>query len=65
MIDFAEKARISKEADETLNTILSKRYDNFEQYEEVSKITDVEVAKVIIKRLLDKLNWNLKGLCNA
>lgn len=65
MIDFAEKARISKEADETLNTILSKRYDSFEQYEEVSKITDVEVAKVIIKRLLDKLNWNLKGLCNA
>ena len=56
MIDFAEKARISKEADETLNTILSKRYDSFEQYEEVSKITDVEVAKVIIKRLLDKLN---------
>lgn len=56
MIDFAEKARISKEADETLNTILSKRYDNFEQYEEVSKITNVEVAKVIIKRLLDKLN---------
>lgn len=62
MVDFAEKARISKEADETLNTILSKRYDNFEQYEEVSKITDVEVAKGIIKRLLDKLNWDFLTL---
>lgn len=56
MIDFKEKARINREADETLNTILSKNHDNFEQYEEVSKITDIEVAKVIIKRLLDKVN---------
>lgn len=56
MIDFTEKARISKEADKTLTTILSKRYDTFEQYEEVSKITNIDVAKVIIKRLLDKLN---------
>lgn len=56
MIDFKEKARIASEADNTLDTILSKRYDNFEQYEEVSKITDIEVAKLIIKRLLDKLN---------
>lgn len=56
MIDFKEKARITKKADETLDHILSKRYDTFEQYEEVSKITDIEVAKVIIKRLLDKVN---------
>lgn len=56
MIDFAKKAKINKEADETLNNILSKNYDTFEQYAEVSKITDIEVAKVIIKRLLDKLN---------
>ncbi len=56
MIDFAEKARISKEADETLEEILSKRYDNFDQYEQVSKINDLEVAKVVIKRLLDKIN---------
>ena len=56
MIDFKEKARITKEADSTLDTILSKKYDTFEQYEEVSKITDLEVAKIIIKRLLDKLN---------
>lgn len=56
MIDFAEKARISKEADETLSNILSKSYDNFDQYEEVSKITDIEVAKVVIKRLLDKID---------
>jgi hypothetical protein len=56
MIDFAEKARIFKEADETLEEILSKRHDNFDQYEQVSKITDLEVAKVVIKRLLDKIN---------
>lgn len=57
MIDFMEKARITKEADDTLATILSKKYDNFDQYEEVSKITDLEVAKLIIKRLLDELNY--------
>lgn len=56
MIDFVEKARITKQADDTLETILSKKYDNFDQYQEVSKITDLEVAKVIIKRLLDKVN---------
>ena len=56
MIDFAEKARINKEAKEVLDNILSKKYDNFDQYSEVSKIIDLEVAKVIIKRLLDKIN---------
>lgn len=56
MIDFAKKAEQEKKADDTLKEILSKRYDNFDQYEEVSKITDLEVAKLIIKRLLDKLN---------
>lgn len=56
MIDFKEKARISKEANITLDNILSKKYDTFEQYEEVSKITDIEIAKLIIKRLLDKVN---------
>ena len=58
MIDFKEKVRINKEADETLNNILSKQYDDFDQYHEVSKITDLAVAKVIIKRLLDKINEN-------
>lgn len=55
MIDFKEKARISKEADSALERILAKQHDNFDQYEEVGKITDLEVAKVVIKRLLDKL----------
>lgn len=55
MIDFKEKARISKEANDVTENILSKKYDTFEQYEEVGKITDLEVAKVVIKRLLDKL----------
>lgn len=56
MIYFAEKARITQLADDTLEKILSKSYDNFEQYEEVSKITELEVAKIIIKRLLDKVD---------
>ena len=56
MIDFKERVRINKEADKTLENILNNNYDTFEQYEEVSKITDLEVAKVVIKRLLDKLN---------
>lgn len=54
-IDFTEKVRINKEADKTLEAILSKRYDTFDLYSEVSKITDLEVAKMVIKRLLDKL----------
>lgn len=56
MIDFAEKARVTRKADETLYTILTKSHDNFDQYEEVNNITELEVAKVIIKRLLDALN---------
>ena len=56
MINFKEIARISQKADATLDQILEKKYDTFDQYAEVSKITDVEVAKIIIKRLLDKLN---------
>lgn len=34
MFDFAEKARITQEADNALETILSKDYDTFDQYEE-------------------------------
>lgn len=56
MIDFKKKAEITQKADETLQQIFSKQYDTFDMYEEVSKITDLEVAKMIIKRLLDKLN---------
>jgi hypothetical protein len=56
MIDFKEKARITYEADKLLEDILSKQYDTFDQYEAVSEINDLEVAKMIIKRLLDRLN---------
>jgi len=55
-VDFAEYARITVEADNALQNILSKQYDNFDMYEEVSLLDDLEVAKLIIKRLLDKLN---------
>ena len=56
MIDFKEKARITKEADSASDTILSKKYNTFEQYKEVNKLTDLEIVKRIIKRSLDKLN---------
>lgn len=60
MLDFEtyikEQARITHEADVMLANILSKNYENFEQYEEVSKITNLEIAKAIIKRLLDKIS---------
>ena len=55
-IDFAKIARIHQKADETIENILSKQYNNFDQYAEVSKIDDLDVAKLVIKRLLDKLN---------
>ena len=58
MIDFEKKIKIAREADKYLEEILGKQYDNFEQYAAVSKIDDLEVAKIIIKRLLDKVNWN-------
>lgn len=57
MIDFKKKTEQAKEADKILKEIYSKRHDNFDQYEAVSKISDLEVAKVIIKRLLDKIEW--------
>ena len=60
MLDFEtyikEQARITHEADVMLANILSKNYENFEQYEEVNKITNLEIAKAIIKRLLDKVS---------
>ena len=57
-LDFKEIARVNRAADETLENILSKDYYSFDQYAEVSKISDLEVAKVIIKRLLDKVAEN-------
>lgn len=55
MVDFAVKTRIPTEADRALETILSKRHDTFELHQEVDNLTDLEVAKVIIKRLLDNI----------
>ena len=50
-----DRVQINKNADETLKQILSKNFNNFGQYEEVGKITNLEVAKVIIKRLLEEI----------
>lgn len=55
-IDFAKAARVNQEADKAVKNILSKQYDNFDQYAEVNKIEDLDVAKIVIKRLLDKVN---------
>lgn len=51
-----EKAALAQKADDTFEAILSSRYDNFDQYDEVNKIDSLEVAKLVIKRLLDKLH---------
>ena len=51
-----EKAELAQKADDTFEAILSSRYDNFDQYDEVNKIESLEVAKLVIKRLLDKLH---------
>lgn len=56
MIDFKKKMEEVLAATEAVNNILSKRYDNFDQYEEVNKIEDLSVAKLVIKRLLDEIN---------
>ena len=56
MIDFERAGKITQEADETVADILSKRYDNFDQYQRVAEIQDLDVAKLVIKRLLDRLN---------
>jgi len=55
IFDIAEHARKTAEADETLERILAKEYYNFNQYAETDTITDLGVAKIIIKRLLDKV----------
>ena len=60
-VNIDEMVRVTVKADNTLKTIKEKRYDNFDQYEEVSKITDLEVAKLIIKRLLDERQDLLKA----
>lgn len=54
MFDFAEQGRRVEEAQQVLDKILFKNNDDFYQYEEVNKITDLEVAKLIIKWLLPK-----------
>ena len=56
MIDFERAGKITQEADETVADILNKRYDNFDQYQRVAEIQDLDVAKLVIKRLLDRLN---------
>lgn len=54
MIDFAKAAADNKEAVRTLDVIMSKKDDTFAQYEEIAKITNLAVAKVIITKLVEK-----------
>lgn len=54
MIDFSSRVKITSEADKALANILAARYENLDQYSLVSDINDLEVAKVVIKRLLDE-----------
>lgn len=54
-IYYAEIARLNIEGQACLDDILSQRYNNFDQYLKVNDIADLEIAKVVIKRLLDKV----------
>ena len=49
-----EKVVLSIEADKKYKSIIEKDFENFDQYEEVSNITSLEVAKLVIKRLLEE-----------
>lgn len=55
MIDFNKKLEINKKADAIVKRILDSDMLN-EQWDEIGKINDLEVAKVVIKRLLNKIN---------
>ena len=57
MIDFKEKVRLQKEADNKLNSILSKN-DAFEQLNEIDNIEDIKIARQMLKRLLCKVQEN-------
>ena len=55
MIDFNKKLEINKKADSIVKRILDS--DNLdEQWDKIGEINDLEVAKVIIKRLLNKID---------
>ena len=56
MIDFNEKTRISKKANEILENILLQQNDYLKQLQEIQKIDELEVAKVIIQRLIAESN---------
>ena len=56
MIDFAKAAQVETEAKEVLENIFSKQHDKLDRDTEVNKIKDPDVAKAVIKRLLDKMN---------
>lgn len=49
-------AKESEQADKKLKEILKADYNNFSQYALVSELSSLGEAKVIIKRLLDKVH---------
>lgn len=55
MVDFAQKSMINKKAYETLAEIKAVSADSFDQLIVVGKIDDLDVAKVIINKLLSEI----------
>ena len=55
MIDINEIVKTTQKAEQLLSEIRSLQFDNFDQWTAVSKIDDLEIAKVIIKILLNEL----------
>lgn len=54
MIDFRERAELNKKANIVLERILDKD-DTLELYKEISEITDIKVAQVVIRKLVEKV----------
>ena len=57
-INFVKATHINRVAEEALNNILSKRDDIPDMYVEINKIDDLKVAKIVIRRLMEKVNEN-------
>ena len=51
-VDIEKIIAVNKKAKETFKEIISKEYSNFDQFEAVSKIDNIDVAKGVIKNLL-------------
>lgn len=58
MIGFQKEMDVSKQANAKLVEIFNTRHNAFNQYHIVSGIDNLDVAKIVIRRLLDHIQAN-------